>query len=252
MATGAIITIALIGLAVVLFYKWPALRQMLRIRGNDVVSKGSTAVERNKDRLKELKGLLPAQRTNVANCMATVDDLTADLADAEKALVTIQDEYKTATEMKASEAALDTLGKRYDAAEEKVKKIKGRLGEAQGASDEAQKALDETIEGIQAFGDKVEDSALAVHLTEALETSAKAKQQAKDINDKLSEASEDFDAVEHELNVARNKDNLGEGTAADRELDEMKKKAGAKSGRRKLDALTKGATPPSADDKPQS
>ena len=252
MTPGTIITIAaLVGL-VVLVWKWDALRQLLRIKGSQAVASGTTAVERNKDRYKQLKALLPAQRTNVANCMATVDDLTKDLGEAEKALDVIKDEYKTATEMGASEAALDTLGKRFEAGEQKVDRIKGRLAEARSASDEAQAALDSTIESIKAFGDKIEDSELASNLTKALETAAAAKQQAKDINDKLSEASADFDAVDHDLNVARAKNKLGDGTAADRELDEIKKKAGAKSGRSKLDALTKGASNPPAGDQPQN
>ncbi|MBX3152762.1 hypothetical protein KF728_21570 [Candidatus Obscuribacterales bacterium] len=44
-----------------------------------------------------------------------------------------------------------------------------------------------------------------------------------------SPARADFDAVDHDLNVARAKNKLGDGTAADRELEEIKKKAGAKS-----------------------
>lgn len=240
--TGYII-LAVLGLGVVLYFTWPAFRQMLRIRGNDAVSKGTTAVERNKDRYRELKGKLPAQRTSVAECMATVDDITKDLGEAEQALVTIQGEYKTAKEMKASDVALDALGKQFEAGEAKIKKIKGRLAEAKGASDEAQKALDDTIEALQGFADRIEDSELATHLTQALETSAAAKQQAKDINDKLSEASEDFDAVEHDLNVARNLDKLADGSTADRELKDIKNKAKATTGRGKLDALTGGGTP---------
>lgn len=249
MTSTIIIVLAVLG--VVLFFAWPAFRQMLRIRGNAAVSKGTTAVERNKDRYKQLKGLLPAQRESVAQCMATVDDITKDLGQAEAAVVAVQDQYKTAKEMNASEAALDKLGKDFEAAEGKVTKVKGRLAEAKSASDEAQAALDSTIESLQAFADKVEDSELAAHLTQAINTSAAAKQQAKDINDKLSEAAEDFDAVDHDLNVARNKAKLADGTAADRELKDIKTKAAAKSGRSKLDAIT-GGTAPKTDDKPQS
>lgn len=242
--------LALLVLGVVLFFAWPKFRQAVRIRGNDAVSKATTAVERNKDRYRQLKAALPGQRTNVANCMATVDGITTDLKEAEAALVRIQGEYKTAKSMNASDKALDTLGKQFEDGEAKIAKIKGRLAEAKTASDEAQAALDETIEAIKAFGDKIEDAELATNLTAALETSAAAKQQAKDINDKLSEAAEDFDAVEHELNVARNKNKLADGTEGERELAEIKKKAAAQNGRSRLDALTGDAPKPS--DQPQS
>lgn len=245
--TGTTTVIVLAVLGVVLFFAWPAFRQLLRIRGGAVVSKGTTAVERNKDRYKSLKAMLPAQRESVAQCMATADDITADLRDAEAAVLSIQGEYKTAKEMNASELALDTLGKQFDAAEAKVAKIKTRLAEANSASSEAQSALDSTVESLQAFAEKVEDSELSANLTAAINTSAAAKQQAKDINDKLSEAAEDFDAVDHDLNVARNKAKLADGTAGERELKDIKTKAAAKTGRSKLDALT---TPPA--DKPQS
>ena len=245
--TGTTIVIALIVLGVVLFFAWPAFRQFLRIRAGNAVGKGTTAVERNKDRYKQLKAELPIQRENVAQCMATVDDVTKDLTDAEAAVGAVQNEYKTAKELNASEGALDSLGKQFDAAEAKVTTIKGRLALAKTASDEAQNALDSTVESLKTFADKIQDSELAAQLTSAINISAKAKQQAKDINDKLSEAAEDFDSVEHDLNVARNKAKLGDGSAADRELADLKKKAAAKSGRSKLDALT---TPP-ASDKPQ-
>ena len=249
--TGTTIVIVLAILGVVLFFAWPAFRQLLRIRGGAVVSKGTTPVERNKDRYKQLKALLPAQRTSVAECMATVDDITKDLGEAQAAVVTIQGEYKTAKELQASETALDTLGKQFEAAEAKVERIKGRLAEATNASKEAQAALDSTVESLQAFADKVADSELNAHLTDAINTSAAAKQQAKDINDKLSEAAEDFDAVDHDLNVARNKAKLADGTAGERELKDIKTKAAAKSGRSKLDALTSTPSTPPAGDKPQ-
>jgi chromosome segregation ATPase len=246
------VILVLIGIAVVLFFAWPQFRQMLRIRGNDAVSKGTTAIERNKDRYRELKGKLPGQREAVANCMATVDDITSDLRDAEEELAGIQGEYKTAKEMQASEAALDALGKKFEAGEAKIARIKGRLKEAQGVSAEAQTALSDTVEALQGFAEKIEDSELSASLTAALETSAAAKQQAKDISDKLSEAAEDFDAVEHDLNVARNKNKLADGSETDRELKDIKTKAAAKTGRGKLDALTGGGTTTPPADKPQS
>lgn len=253
--TGTTIVIVLAVLGVVLFFAWPAFRQLLRIRGGEVVAKGTTPVERNKDRYKQLKALLPTQRESVAQCMATVDDITKDLSEAEAAVLTIQGEYKTAKELNASELALDTLGKQFDAAEAKVTKVKARLAEATNASKEAQGALDSTVESLQAFADKIEDSELAANLTDAINTSAAAKQQAKDMNDKLSEAAEDFDQVDHDLNVARNKAKLADGTAGERELKDIKTKAAAKSGRSKLDALTSTPTTPPATppaDKPQS
>lgn len=246
--------LVLVVIGVVLFFSWAAFRQMVRIRGDNLVKKGTTPVERNKDRYKQLKAQLPGQRLNVANCMATVDDINKELGDAEKELVGVQEEYKTAKEMSASENALDTLGKKFETGEDKIAKIKTRLAEAKGASDEAQNALDETIESLQAFADKIKDSELSASLAAALRTSAAAKQQAKDINDKLSEAAEDFQEVDHELNVARNLNKLGDGSKGDQELKEIKKKAAAKSGRSRLDQLTGGGTttPPASDSKPQS
>lgn len=242
--TGTTIVIVLAILGVVLFFAWPAFRQLLRIRGGAVVQKGTTAVERNKDRYKQLKALLPAQRESVAQCMATVDDITSDLNEANAEVGTIQEEYKVAKGANASELALDTLGKKFETAEAKVTRIKARLAEATNASNEAQAALDSTVESLQAFADKVEDSELNAHLTSAINTSAAAKQQAKDINDKLSEAAEDFDAVDHDLNVARNKAKLADGTAGERELKDIKNKTAAKTGRGKLDALTSTPTTP--------
>ncbi len=245
--------LVLLGLGVVLFFSWAAFRQMVRIRGEAVVKKGTTPVERNKDRYKQLKAQLPGQRLNVANCMATADDINKELGEAEKELAGVQEQYKEAKELKASENALDTLGKQFEAGENKIAKIKNRLTEAKGASDEAQTALDETIEALQTFADKIKDSELSASLAAALRTSAAAKEQAKSINDKLSEASEDFQEVDHDLNVARNLNKLGDGTAGERELKDIKKKAAAKSGRSRLEELTGGGTtPPASDSKPQS
>ncbi|MBX3152765.1 hypothetical protein KF728_21585 [Candidatus Obscuribacterales bacterium] len=149
MTPGTIITIAaLVGL-VVLVWKWDALRQLLRIKGSQAVASGTTAVERNKDRYKQLKALLPAQRTNVANCMATVDDVTKELGEAEKALDTIKDEYKTATEMGASKPLSTPLGSK-PAGEQKADRIKGVASPALSPHpDEVSAAFDSTIESIR-------------------------------------------------------------------------------------------------------
>ncbi len=251
--TGTTIVIVLAILGVVLFFAWPAFRQLLRIRGGEVVSKGTTPVERNKDRYKQLKeALLPRSATSVAECMATVDDITKDLAEAQAAVVTIQGESTrpprncTGSKPPSTPSASSSKPPKPSRAHQGPPRA-----EATNASKEAQAALDSTVESLQAFADKVADSELNAHLTDAINTSAAAKQQAKDINDKLSEAAEDFDAVDHDLNVARNKAKLADGTAGERELKDIKTKAAAKSGRSKLDALTSTpaapTTPPAGD-----
>ena len=239
--TPTLILILLAG-AVALFFCWKAFNTFVRVRGNDLVKKGTTPLERNKLRLSDLKAKLPGERKEVADCMATVDDINKKLGDAQKEVKRLEGEYKTAKETGASEAALNGIGTDYEKAEQSVETIKARLTEAQSASDEAQKALDDTIEALKAFGDKIEDQELKTHLAAAIRTSAAAKQQAKDITDKLSEASEDFDSSEHDLNVARNEGKLADGSATDRERADIAKKAAAKTGRDKLEALTGGSS----------
>ena len=234
-----IIILAVVGVGAGLVFS-PKFRQLLRIQSGKAIDGASTALEKEKDEYNQLMAKLPTQRSAVQRVMGNASLAKKDLAAKEADVTRTKQEFSEAKGLGASEAALDELATKFAAAEAAVEEQKKIVADATQAADEARNALDATTKALAKFAARIEADGRKAELTQALNISAQARQEAKDIASSLSRAGEASRKIDSDLEAARAANELAKGTQTEQEIEQLREKAAAKAARAKLEGNTGG------------
>ena len=225
-----------IGVLVALYLGHAGFRQLVRVRTDKAIDAGTTAIEKQEDEYKRLRSQLTRQREAVTTVMARSRQSEKDLTAARAAVDAAENDYNMAEDMKASDETLDALATKWDDAKKNVDELATIATELKGAQEEAQEALADTIKSLEKFARQIEQDKAKDELTDALNISADARRQARSMNSEISKAREASRQVDLELEKARANNELSRGSKTDREMEDIREKAAAKSARDALRA----------------
>ena len=230
---------------VVLYFTWPAFRQMLQIKGGNAVSGATKASEKQRHEHQRLTAELNRQLDNVAAAKASATQAEKDVAAAEAQVEKLTGQYKTAVTGNASEDAKNAIAGNIAKAKASVTSKRAAANEAAKIAAQAVEALDQTREALKDFADQIQDTEQKEALTAVLNTAADASLALKNIKDRLSAAGEAARQADTDLEKARAKNDLAQGSDTDREIAKIEKDAAAAAERARLDAeLGITSTPP--------
>ncbi len=230
---------------VVLYFTWPAFRQMLQIKGGNAVSGATKASEKQRHEHQRLTAELNRQLDNVAAAKASATQAEKDVAAAEAQVEKLTGQYKTAVTGNASEDAKNAIAGNIAKAKASVTSKRAAANEAAKIAAQAVEALDQTREALKDFADQIQDTEQKEALTAVLNTAADASLALKNIKDRLSAAGEAARQADTDLEKARAKNELAQGSDTDREIAKIEKDAAAAAERARLDAeLGITSTPP--------
>ncbi len=230
---------------VVLYFTWPAFRQMLQIKGGKAVSGATKASEKQRHEHQRLTAELNRQLDNVAAAKASATQAEKDVAAAEAQVEKLTGQYKTAVTGNASEDAKNAIAGNIAKAKASVTSKRAAANEAAKIAAQAVEALDQTREALKDFADQIQDTEQKEALTAVLNTAADASLALKNIKDRLSAAGEAARQADTDLEKARAKNDLAQGSDTDREIAKIEKDAAAAAERARLDAeLGITSTPP--------
>lgn len=228
--------------AVVLYFSWPAFRQLLQIKGGKAVKNATTASEKQRHEHQRLTAELNTQLDNVAAAKASATQAEKDVTAAEANVVTLTSKYKTAVTSNASEDAKNTIAGQISKAKAAVVTKRAAANEAARIAQQAVEALDQTREALKDFADQIQDTEQKEALTAVLNTAADASLALKNIKDRLSAAGDAAREADTALEQARAKNELAQGSDTDREIAAIEKANAAAEERARLDAEL-GLTP---------
>ena len=230
---------------VVLYFTWPAFRQMLQIKGGNAVSGATKASEKQRHEHQRLTAELNRQLDNVAAAKASATQAEKDVAAAEAQVTKLTGQYKIAVQGNASEDAKNTIAGNIAKAKASVTSKRAAANGAAEIAAQAVEALDQTREALKDFADQIQDTEQKEALTAVLNTAADASLALKNIKDRLSAAGEAARQADTDLEKARAKNELAQGSDTDREIAKIEKDAAAAAERARLDAeLGITSTPP--------
>lgn len=229
------IAAGLLAVVVILYFTWPAFRQMLQIRGGKAVSKATKASEKQRHEHKRLTEELNKQLDNVASARANATQAEKDVTAAEADVVKYTNQYKTAVQGKASEDAKNAIAGKVAKAKQAVTNKQAIAAEAAKIARQAVEALDQARESLQDFADQIENTEQKEALTAVLNTAAESSMALRNINDRLSAAGAASREADHDLEKARAKNDLTMGSDTDREIAAIEKQASAAAIRAELD-----------------
>ena len=230
---------------VVLYFTWPAFRQMLQIKGGKAVAGATKASEKQRHEHQRLTAELNRQLDNVAAAKASATQAEKDVAAAEAQVEKLTGQYKTAVTGNASEDAKNAIAGNIAKAKASVTSKRAAANEAAKIAAQAVEALDQTREALKDFADQIQDTEQKEALTAVLNTAADASLALKNIKDRLSTAGEAARQADTDLEKARAKNELAQGSDTDREIAKIEKDAAAAAERARLDAeLGITSTPP--------
>ncbi len=239
-----IIIIAIAGL-VVLYFAWPAFRQMVQIIMGKKVAGATSTSDKLRHKQAELTAAVNQQLTSVATAKALAVQAGKDVTAAEQELADLENNYRVAVQGNASEAAQTDLLNKIAAVEGRIASRKTAAAEATKSAKQAVAALDGAREKLREFAEKVDDVQQKEALTKVLNTAADASIALKGVTDRMSEAGELIRGADLELEKARARGELAEGSETDRELADIAKKAKADEVRARLNAKLGIGTPAS-------
>lgn len=220
---------------VVLYFTWPAFRQMLQIKGGKAVAGATKASEKQRHEHQRLTAELNRQLDNVASAKASATQAEKDVAAAEAQVVKLTGQYKIAVQGNASEDAKNTIAGNIAKAKASVTSKRAAANEAAKIAAQAVEALDQTREALKDFADQIQDTEQKEALTRVLNTSAAASQSLRDIKDRIGAAGDAARQADADLAKARAKADLSKGTATDQAIAKIEKDAAAKAAREALD-----------------
>ncbi len=214
-----ILGLIVVGAGVIIGF--PKVRQALRIRINGAVDNSTAPIERLEDNYKQLMARLPAQKRAVASAQASANQAKNDLADANQKLLQLEERYKTAVGLQASDEALAVLEEAYAAQETEIAELTAYAAEAAQIAAEALKALQSTTTSLKRFAARVESEGRKAELTQAHNVANEVSAQLGEINSSLSEAGGISRQIDHDLETARAEGNLNKGSVAEQELNDL-------------------------------
>ncbi len=222
-------------LAVVYHFLPENLKQMLRIRGNSAVKKGSKGSERAQDAVDQAVAKLPEQRKLVARLMTKAQRAQKTAVDKRGECDSLLSEVALAKKSNGSEKLQQDLKIKWKAAKDSVPTLDEAAKTAHGEAEEAQLTLDGFLETIQTSQSAVDKIAANEDLATILRESAAFRQQAQDLKKGLGALGKEIRESEDELSNARNENDLSKGSATDRELEELKRKEKAEQADKELE-----------------
>lgn len=232
-----LVVVALAAVAVFL-YRNPQLlgkaEQGARIKADEALKNMSTAIQREKDAVKQIAAKLPAQRERVANIQARVDSTQRELDTA----VTERDGLKTKYESmkgRVSEQALGKIAEDYSAAKKTVATLEATLVEAKNDANEAEETLNDFTAELERAEANITTDEARTELAALKRESAAFRNEVKGMKSSLSTIGESRKEIENELDVARRLDDLSKGTKEDREIAKAEKDLAAEQARKELE-----------------
>lgn len=225
----------LLVVVVILYFTWPAFRQMLQIRGGKAVSKATKASEKQRHEHARLTAEVNKQLDNVASARANATQAEKDVTAAEADVVKYTNQYRTAAQGNASEDAKNAIAGKVAKAKTAVANKQAIAVEAAKIARQAVEALDQARESLQDFADQIENTEQKEALTAVLNTAAESSMALRNINDRLSAAGAAGREADHDLEKARAKNELAQGSDTDREIANIEKQASAAAVRAELD-----------------
>ncbi|MBK9202102.1 MAG: hypothetical protein IPL73_06635 [Candidatus Obscuribacter sp.] len=123
-------------LGVVLYFAWPAFKQMINIKAGNAVSGATKASEKMRAEQLALTADVKKQLTAVATVKGSAEAADREVTAAQALIAKLTGDFKMASEMKASDAAIDAL------AEKVARPQRPRISGAGSAAAQAQKDLD--------------------------------------------------------------------------------------------------------------
>ena len=218
---------------VVLYFAWPAFKQMINIKAGNAVSGATKASEKLRAEQLTLTADVKKQLTAVATIKGAAEAAERDVKAAEALVVKLTGDFKMAVEAKASDAAIDAVAEKVAKAKADVVKKQQAAATAHTLSVKAVKALDTAREALSQFADKIDETERTEEMTAVLNTAAGAA---------ASQAQKDLDTAQARLD-------LSQGSDTDREIAEISQAAARKAAREQLEAelgMTKPAAAPAA------
>ncbi len=231
-----ILGLIVVGAGVIIGF--PKVRQALRIRINGAVDNSTAPIERLEDNYKQLMAKLPAQKRAVASAQASANQAKNDLTKANQELQQLEERYKAADGLGASEEAMGALEEAYADKEAEIAELTTYAAEAAQIAAEALKALQLTTSSLKRFAARVESEGRKAELTQAHNVANEVSAQLGEINSSLSEAGGISRQIDHDLETARAEGNLNKGSAAEQELAELETKQRTSGARGRLRAKT--------------
>ncbi len=201
------------------------LLQLLRIRSASAVKNGSSAVERNEDRLSQLLNKLPEQRKHVSSVMSLADKAQRNLNNKIAERDRLFAEYQRDKGLNASAETLSSISAEWKSAKDAVPALEQLLQEAHDNAAGAQRDLDDIISQLKSMESKIQDQSGKAELAAAFRESAQTRQTLSDMKKGMGDMAKDFDETDKELDDARNLNDLSKGSATDRERQDLEHKA---------------------------
>ena len=226
----------LLVLGAVLYFAWPAFKQMINIKAGNAVNGATKASEKLRAEQTALTADVKKQLTAVATIKGAAEAAERDVKSAEALVVKLTGDFKMATEAKASDAALDAIAEKVAKAKADVVKKQQAAATAHTLSVKAVKALDQAREALSQFADKIEETERTEEMTTVLNTAADTSLALKDLNDRISGAGSAAAKAQKDLDTAQARLDLSQGSDTDQEIAEISKAAARKSARAQLEA----------------
>lgn len=249
MSLTVLIALVVLGAIAVFLYRNPQLlgkaERNARIKADEVLDKGTTAVQREKDAVKQIADKIPAQRRLVAEVQSTVDTIQRQYDAAVKNRDGLKSKYET-MKGRVSEDALNKISEDYVAAKKSVSDLDTSLAEAKDNSAEAEKTLTSFERDLKkAEANIVTDEGRAA-LAAAYRQTAAFRNEINAMNSSLSAVGAARNEVQHDLDVARHENENSQGSKTDREIADAQAQIDAENARKELEGdLTGGDKPAS-------
>ena len=136
----------------------------------------------------------------------------------------------------ASPDVLTQVSTQWQAAKDALPTLEGVLAEAHKNADEAQKALNSTIEALRKEQANIGSDEAKAQLASAIRQNAQVQQQLSDLKNGLGGLADARKEVDADLDKARAEGKLSQGTDADREMAALDEKAAAASAQSSIEA----------------
>ena len=249
MTLGVLIALAVIGVIAVFLYRNPQLlgkaERNARIKADQALDKGTSAVEREKDAVKQIADKIPAQRRLVAEVQSTVDSVQRQYDAAVKNRDGLKTQYET-MKGRVSDAALDKISQDYVAAKKQVSDFDTQLAESKNNAAEAEKTLVDFEGQLKKAEAGITTDEGRAALAAAYRQTAALRNEINGMNSSLSAVGAARTEVEHDLDVARHENENSQGSKTDREIADAQSKLDAENARKELEGdLTGGDKPAS-------
>jgi chromosome segregation ATPase len=214
-----------LGLVAVAAAFFPGVRQTIRIWVGLGTANATTPVQRVKDKVKQAEAKIPQLRENVARQMTAAQNAQEAVESKKKEAEDLLTEVETAQNSNASAGTQSTLTLRWQTANGSIAGLETAAKEAHDEAENAQKELEEALQTISESADFAAKLAADASLAQVYRDSTALRNQLNDLKKGLGETGSDAKEVKDELKTAKNASELSKGSVADREMEEIKRKA---------------------------